>query len=80
MRTLNYFETECCTCGRKLQVRVEYMGKNVLCPQCHGQFVANDPLLSSKKPMQQLSLLERADQLLAPREASAASTSSQPIS
>jgi hypothetical protein len=64
MRTTNCFETECSTCGRKLQIRVVYLGKRVTCPQCHSEFVAYDPLLSPRAAMPQLSLLERADQLL----------------
>jgi predicted RNA-binding Zn-ribbon protein involved in translation (DUF1610 family) len=79
MRTSNYFETECSTCGRKLQVRVEHLGKTVLCPQCHSEFVADDPIMSQKKSIQRISILERADQLLSLHDATGSSATTQNI-
>ena len=38
-----YFVQECPTCGRNLQVRVVYLGKNVVCQHCQGKFLACDP-------------------------------------
>ena len=38
-----YFFQECPTCGRSLQIRVEYLGKRLTCQHCHGQLVASDP-------------------------------------
>jgi len=60
-----YFVQGCPTCGRRLHVRVEYLGKRVLCQHCHGQFMACDP--SSRRcddgqPPQ--TLLDRANELL----------------
>jgi hypothetical protein len=37
-----YFVQGCPTCGRRLHVRVEYLGKKVVCQNCRGQFVACD--------------------------------------
>jgi DNA-directed RNA polymerase subunit RPC12/RpoP len=37
-----YFIQECPTCGRSLQVRVEYLGRQVVCQHCRGQFLATD--------------------------------------
>ena len=37
-----YFVQRCPTCGRRLHVRVEYLGKPVVCQHCRGQFVACD--------------------------------------
>jgi hypothetical protein len=60
-----YYVQECPTCGRNLQIRVEYLGKRVACQHCSAKFEASDP--SSKRYAQGdsgLSLLERADELI----------------
>jgi len=60
-----YYVQECPTCGRNLQVRVAYLGKNVLCQHCHGKFVACDPASGAPLPTESgLALLKRADELL----------------
>lgn len=60
-----YFVQECPTCGRNLQVRVEYMGKRVVCQHCKAKFEACDPTSAAYPPMESsLSLLQRADQLI----------------
>lgn len=60
-----YFVQECPTCGRNLQVRVEYLGKRVVCQHCGAMLEACDPTSKSYPPMEsRLSLLERADELL----------------
>ena len=38
-----YFVQECPTCGRRLQIRVEYLGRRVVCQHCQGRFLAVDP-------------------------------------
>ena len=38
-----YFVQECPTCGRNLQVRVEYLGKQVVCQHCSARFEACEP-------------------------------------
>jgi hypothetical protein len=71
-----YFVQECPTCGRNLQVRVEYMGKRVVCQHCKARFEACDPSSASYPPMESsLSLLARADQLI---ESAARSTLTAP--
>jgi len=68
-----YFVQECPTCGRNLQVRVEYLGKQVVCQHCGARFDACEPGSDAYPPMGSgLSLLERAEHLLLQ---SAASTS-----
>ena len=65
MSNSTYFTQECPTCGRQLQIRVEYLGKKVRCQHCHGQFVATDP--SSARfdaAASESTLLRRADELL----------------
>jgi hypothetical protein len=60
-----YFVQECPTCGRNLQVRVEYLGKRVVCQHCKARFEACDPSSAAYPPMESsLSLLARADQLI----------------
>ena len=59
------FVQECPTCGRRLHIRVEYLGRKVVCEHCRGQFTACDP--SSKRVMDAESaqaLLRRAEELL----------------
>ena len=60
-----YFVLECPTCGRRLHIRVEYLGRNVICQHCGAQFVASDPD-SNRYPGEQAveSLLRRAEQRL----------------
>jgi hypothetical protein len=60
-----YFVQECPTCGRNLQVRVEYLGKQVECQHCHARFSAFEPGSAEYCESESgLSLLERAEQLL----------------
>ncbi|MBX3424778.1 MAG: response regulator [Pirellulales bacterium] len=59
-----YYAQECPTCGRKLQVRVKYLGKQVVCQHCNATFTACDPS-SALEPMESgSSLLDRAEQLI----------------
>ena len=60
-----YFVRECPTCGRHLHIRVEYLGKKVVCQHCHGKLEARDPAASDppiNEPAQ--ALLRRVDELL----------------
>jgi DNA-directed RNA polymerase subunit RPC12/RpoP len=60
-----YFVQECPTCGRNLQVRVEYLGKRVVCQHCGAAFEACDPTSNCYPPTESsLSLLERAEELI----------------
>ena len=60
-----FFVQECPTCGRNLQVRVEYMGKQVVCQHCSARFEACEPGSAAyPPPSSSLSLIERADYLL----------------
>jgi len=65
MSNSTYFLQECPTCGRRLQIRVEYLGKKVVCEHCRGQFIACDPDSHRYgKPASVDALLRRADELL----------------
>ena len=60
-----FFVRECPTCGRHLHIRVEYLGKKVVCQHCHGKLEARDPAAADGPivdPAQ--SILLRADALL----------------
>ena len=65
MAGITYFVQECPTCGRRLQVRVKYLGKRVACHHCGAQFAACDPQSPEYPPADSsLALLARVDQLL----------------
>jgi hypothetical protein len=65
MSSTIYFVQECPTCGRNLQVRVKYLGKNVVCQHCSAEFEACDPSSATYPPSESsLSLLNRADALI----------------
>ena len=65
MARSTYYVQECPTCGRNLQVRVEYLGKEVECQHCHARFAASEPgSMDYTASDSGLSLLERAEQLL----------------
>ncbi len=61
-----YFVQECPTCGRGLQIRVKYLGKEVVCQHCHAR-VRSCGRGHKGYPTYQsgLALLRRADELLA---------------
>ena len=62
MSRSTYFVQECPTCGRSLQVRVEYLGRHVVCQHCHARFEASDA--GSAPSGSSGDLLRRADELL----------------
>jgi hypothetical protein len=65
MPNATYFVQECPTCGRRLQIRVEYLGKKVACQHCQGRFLAVDPAsCRSGGASSTGTLLERANALL----------------
>jgi hypothetical protein len=60
-----YFVQECPTCGRSLRVRVEYLGKLVVCQHCRARFEACDPASgASVSSDSSVALLRRAEELL----------------
>lgn len=65
MSTVTYFFEECPTCGRALRVKVNYLGKKVVCEHCQGEFIACDRGNPRYSPDDRApSLLDRATQLL----------------
>ncbi len=63
-----FFLRECPTCGRRLQIRVEYLGRLVRCNHCEGRFEATDPSMSTSNSDSGTNLLDRANELLAALE------------
>lgn len=60
-----YFVQECPTCGRNLQVRVEYLGKRVVCQHCGAKFEAAEPSpFPDESEASSSTLLRRAEELL----------------
>lgn len=60
-----YFVQECPTCGRRLHIRVEYLGRNVVCQHCRGHLVACDPATGRSNETSSADvLLRRAEELL----------------
>jgi hypothetical protein len=58
---------ECPVCGRRLQIRVEYLGSRISCVHCDGTFtvpMTSDELRPYSKATQP-TLMERAEYLLA---------------
>lgn len=71
MSRSTYFVQECPTCGRGLHVRVEYLGKLVVCQHCHGRFEACDPSSNNYPPSHSgIDLLRRAEELIESAEQS----------
>ncbi|HZZ72803.1 MAG TPA: response regulator [Pirellulales bacterium] len=64
MSVTTYFVQGCPTCGRKLQIRVAYLGRNVVCQHCQGRFIATDPSSTPDIDPTESAILRRADQLL----------------
>jgi hypothetical protein len=65
MSNATYFVQECPTCGRRLQIRVEYLGRKVVCKHCQGELIAADPAnLRCDCGSSSNALLRRADELL----------------
>ena len=58
------FVQSCPVCGRRLNVRVEHLGKIVECSHCRGKFVAADPSSQRGAATTAQSLLHKADLLL----------------
>ena len=65
MSNSTYFVQGCPTCGRRLQVRVEHLGKQLVCQHCQGRFTATDPSATRLDGgVTANALLRRAEELL----------------
>jgi uncharacterized Zn finger protein (UPF0148 family) len=64
MAAATYFLQACPTCGRGLEVRVEYMGRLVYCPHCNASLRAQGAAAAGSPRVQAPNLMEVADELL----------------
>lgn len=66
MPRTTYFVQECPTCGRNLQVRVEYLGKRVVCQHCNARFEASEGPSRGQRDTDCSSsgIMQRAEELL----------------
>ena len=64
MSRATFFLRECPTCGRRLQIRIEYLGRTVRCKHCAALFEVHDPCAPTASMDPEITLLERANQLL----------------
>ena len=65
MPNATFFVQECPTCGRHLQIRVEHLGKRVVCQHCQGKLIAIDPASARTDYVDHGSaLMRRANELL----------------
>jgi hypothetical protein len=60
------FVQPCPTCGRRLRVCVEYLGRDIQCRHCHAIFTACDPETNPCCRDPQGMWLQRVNALLAP--------------
>ena len=66
MSNSTYFIQECPTCGRQLQIRVDYLGRRVVCQHCQGHLTAADSSsVRCDSGERGSALLRRANELLA---------------
>ena len=63
MTQTTFFVKECPTCGRNLQVRIEYLGRDMMCNHCGGDFVADEGLQKPKADSGD-TIIARIDELL----------------
>jgi DNA-directed RNA polymerase subunit RPC12/RpoP len=61
MSQTTFFVQRCPTCGRQLQIRVEYLGRELSCEHCQGTFVA----AGETHDADESAIIKRADELIA---------------
>lgn len=59
-----YYVQSCPACSRRLQVRVDYLGKAIRCQHCNAQLVAQQESAPVAPSESGLALMDRADELL----------------
>ena len=58
------FVQACPTCGRKLEIGVDLLGREVACQHCQGEFIAADPTSTQSVLDDDADLLARVDHVL----------------
>jgi len=64
MSSRTYFSQDCPTCGRKLRIRVEYLGKLLVCQHCNGRLRAREATRIDEAE-ESSKILKRANELIA---------------
>jgi len=65
MAGATFYVQTCPVCGRHLEVRIQYLGKQVSCVHCGGGFVASHPRQNGAQARKvESDLMGRADRLL----------------
>ena len=60
-----FFVQACPTCGRRLNIRVEHLGRKMVCQHCRGRFTACDPAGRSLSEADSAdAIMQRAERLL----------------
>lgn len=65
MSSATFFVQQCPTCGRRLRVCVEYLGKTIQCRHCRGTLVACDSEHTPTRGDPRWALMQRVEELLA---------------
>jgi hypothetical protein len=71
-----FYVQECPTCGRNLQVRVEYLGRLIVCQHCEARFEASLSN-SDSDVLSGSSLMQRVDALITASESQIQSSRSR---
>ena len=71
MSRATFFIRECPTCGRRLQIRVEYLGRLVRCKHCEARFERHDPSAPVAPEDSAVSLLDARTNCWRPKISSA---------
>lgn len=65
MAKSTFFVQSCPTCGRNLEIRVQYLGRGVVCQHCRAEFVAREVIANSPRVDETSPILARAERILA---------------
>jgi hypothetical protein len=63
-----FYVQQCPTCGRRLRICVEYLGKSIQCRHCRAIFTARDPDNGVPEDDPRVLVLQRVDELIGPLE------------
>ena len=66
MPVMTYFNERCATCGRTLQIQLQYLGRMVACSHCGAKFVPHDASIGrvGTRRQREWTTLDRAEELL----------------
>jgi hypothetical protein len=63
-----FYVQQCPTCGRRLRICVEYLGKSIQCRHCRAIFTARDPDNGVPEDDPHVQVLQRVEELIGPLE------------